>query len=344
MKHNVKLTLWGILIHCISYSYAADFFLTGNLKDLVSINKRIPMNLGKITILTEPIHENASQDIQGHFAVTSSVLRGFRKLGLPMNYNPRTIDEVGEHVFVLVNIDALYQAIELKRQGKIKTLIVGPNILGNPNQHDHILGSPEIDWYIAPCNWARDCNCEEEPLIKGKTAIWYAGVDTEYWKPLESKKETKTMLVYWKTEPESFCMEIENILHKHGWQTKRLHYGSYYQEEYKRVLDEVDAAIFISVSESQGIALAESWAMNVPTFVWNPETAFIYNRWIPVSSAPYLTRSTGHFWKTLKDLENLVSQFEELKKEYIPCSWVLEYMTDEASTHLLLDLIKCALF
>lgn len=332
-----------LLLSSTNPAFSDHFFLTGNLHDLVPVTQHSAFSaLGKITVLTQPINAEASQSIQGHLAVTSSVLRGLKKLGLSMNYNPHTIEEVGDHIFVLVNTDALQQAIELKHNGRIKTLIVGPNILGNPNQHDHILGSPEINWYIAPCNWARDCNRQEEPLINGKTAIWYAGIDTEYWQQ-QQKPQTKTMLVYWKTEPESFCIEIENLLHHYGWQTKRLQYGCYHREQYKQLLQEVDAAVFISVSESQGIALAECWAMDVPTFVWNPGTAFIYDRWLTVTSAPYITPATGSLWQTFDELESLLTDFDQIKIKYSPCEWVLKYMSDEASAFLLLDLIKYSL-
>jgi hypothetical protein len=316
MKHHIELVIWLIAINCSGYLYTKEFFLSGNLQ------------------------EGASQALQGHIGVTGSVVRGFHKLNIPMNYNPRSIHEVGEHIFVLVNIDALHQAIELKKQRRIKTLIVGPNILNNPKEYNHILGSPEIDWYIAPCNWARDCNCEEEPFIKGKTVIWYAGVDTEFWKPQDSKEETKTMLIYWKTEPESFCIEIKTILQKHGWQTKCLRYGNYSQDQYKQLLNEVDAAIFISVSESQGIALAECWAMNVPTLVWNPGKVFVFNRWVNANSAPYLSKKTGFFWKNFEELEQLLKNFDVLNNEFNPRAWVQDYMTDEASILTLLDLIN----
>ena len=253
---NLKFVILAYFFSTPTLLYSEHFFVTGDLADLIPLHEKIFPNVGKITVLTQPINARASQDIQGHFGVTSSVLHGFQKLNIPMNYNPQRIDEVGDHIVVLVNIDALYQAIELKRAGRIKTLIVGPNILSDPAGHNHILGSSEIDWYIAPCDWARTCNCEEEPLIQGKTAIWYVGVDVDYWTPNYEKSETKTMLVYWKTGPESFCNAVEGVLHKNGWKTKRIRYGDYNLAQYKQLLNEVDAATFISQSESQGIALA----------------------------------------------------------------------------------------
>lgn len=333
--HQKKTALLNTFINELLEDH--HFFLTGDLDYLTTHKDH--KNLGQITVLTEPISTGASCSIQGHTGVTSSVLRGFNALSYPMNYNPTSIEEVGEHIFVLVNTDALAQAIQLKKEGRIKTLIVGPNILNNPHDCNHILGSPEVDWYIAPCKWARDCNIEEEPLIKGKTAIWYAGVDTEYWKPDDNKTEQKTILVYWKTESEDFCLNVERVLACHGWKTIRIKYGAYSPEQYKELLKQVDAAVFISVSESQGLALAECWSMNIPTLVWNPETAFIYNRWLPVSSAPYLTNATGHFFKTFADLENILSDFDAYKKEYNPRWWVKNYMTDQMSVLTLLNLI-----
>lgn len=338
MKQQIILALL-LLINLANSLTSQDFFLSGTICNLIPFNRFIFYGTGKVTVLTQPINCCASGHIQGHAGVTSSVLRGFSTLSYPMNYNPTSLEDVGEHIFVLVNTDALSQAIQLKKEGRIKTLIVGPNILGNPNQCDHILGSPEVDWYIAPCLWVKECCLQEEPLIKDKTAIWYAGVDPEYWKPDANKTEQKTMLVYWKTESEDFCVHVEAILACHGWKTIRIKYGCYSPEQYKELLKQVDAAVFISVSESQGLALAEAWAMNVPTLVWNPETAFIFNRWLTVSSAPYLTNATGHFWKTFTDLENLLSHFNEYKKEYIPRAWILQYMTDEISVLSLLRII-----
>lgn len=340
MKYLYLPKLLLILFSFFHFLDANEFFRSGALADLIPFSEKKPLITGKITVLTEPIHENARQTIQGHNGVTGSVLRGLQKLGIPMSYNPTKPEDVGEHIIVLVSIEALYQAIDLKKQGRIKTLIVGPNIMNNPSENNHLLGSAEIDCYIAPCNWARTCNIEEEPLIKRKTAIWYAGVDTNFWQPITSKTESKTMLVYWKTEPESFCIAIEEILRAHGWQTIRLHYGHYDTKEYKNILNQVDAATFISVSESQGIALAECWAMNIPTLVWAPGTAFIYNRWIPVSSAPYLTQATGVFWQTVNDLNAILISYNELKRRFAPRNWVLNYMTDESSIMLMLDIIQ----
>ena len=52
-------------------------------------------------------------------------------------------------------------------------------------------------------------------------------------------------------------------------------------------------AVFMSRSESQGLALAEAWAMDVPTLVWQSppgEPGSVFSLSDP---APYLTSDTG---------------------------------------------------
>lgn len=65
----------------------------------------------------------------------------------------------------------------------------------------------------------------------------------------------------------------------------------------------LDLLFFLSQSESQGIALAEAWAMDVPTFSWNPRE-FVYkmHTFKNVSSAPYTTSENGTLWKDIDEL------------------------------------------
>lgn len=52
-------------------------------------------------------------------------------------------------------------------------------------------------------------------------------------------------------------------------------------------------AVFLSRKESQGISLAESCSMNIPTLVWNPKKTIIQNRLIEnYTSAPYINNET----------------------------------------------------
>ena len=55
------------------------------------------------------------------------------------------------------------------------------------------------------------------------------------------------------------------------------------------------AGVFLSTFETQGIALAEAWSMDVPAIVWDPQGQAEWRgrTFTSRSSAPFLTPATG---------------------------------------------------
>ena len=100
-------------------------------------------------------------------------------------------------------------------------------------------------------------------------------------------------------------------------------------------------AIFISRNESQGVALAEAWSMNVPTLVYNPGD-FVYSGKLVtgISACPYLTDSVGRDWKTIEQLNTLLLEMNQDKFSFTPRKYVLERFTDEKAAKDLLESIK----
>ncbi len=293
-----------------------------------------------LTILTCPIGSNSCG---GHPAVVRSLVAGLKKMGISFNKNPRYEEDVSDHVVVLANVQALKQAISWKRSGKIKKLFAGPNLMTRADEHGGVLGISEIDICIVPSDWVKKAYEEELPALKGRVVCWYAGIDPRFWKPecLLSEKSLRNVLVYWKTEPESFCIAVEKILMNFGFNPIRMQYGKYDLHSYKRIATQCLFAVFISRSESQGIALAEVWAMDIPTLVWNPKKLKAHNRvYSIVSSCPYLCEKTGKDWGNFKDFKQLISTVDELLPSFTPRTWILENMTDEKSAQLMIDIIR----
>lgn len=297
----------------------------------------------ELTVLTKPVDNTVTTHTQkpdygGHHSVTRSLVEGLIKVNFNSNYNPQMLPEVGETVVVLSGIEALKQAIDWKRKGKIKKLLVGPNLMTRSNECDNILSSPEIDICIVPSDWVRIAYEEDAPALVGRIICWYAGVDENFWKPKEGCKKGKNVLVYWKTESEDFCRQTEETLIEHGWNPLRVVYGKYKNEDFKDILSKCIFAVFLSRSESQGLALAEAWSMNIPTLVWNPQEVIINGRKYSVtSSCPYLSDLTGREWMTFSGLDELLHDVEMKLKTFQPRKWVLENMTDEISARKLLQ-------
>jgi hypothetical protein len=134
---------------------------------------------------------------------------------------------------------------------------------------------------------------------------------------------------------------VEQLLRKLRWEPIRIIYGCYNSGQYKQALMQSTFAVFLSQSESQGIALAEAWAMDVPTLVWNPrELTYNGRRYSTVSACPYLSDATGAEWVALDELAQLVKSFPRHEAGFEPRSWVLNNMTDTVAAANLLHIVQ----
>ena len=275
----------------------------------------------------------------GHAAVTKSLIQGLSEMKTDFVYNPVLEKNVSDTVIVVSDMKALNQAIQWKKDGKIKKLLAGPNLLDLPTKYNHALSAKEIDTVLVPSEWVKQVYEKLNPDLAGKIAIWYSGIDEKYWQPARIAPKQKEILVYWKnTTPRSFCLEVESIIKEHGYIVHRIRYGYYTKAHYKKMLDQSTYAVFLSLTESQGLALAEAWAMNVPTIVWDPEMGHPYVHNITVTSAPYLSEQTGIKWKELDEFESILGGSTLVEKSFSPREWVLSHMTDKISARMLVDI------
>jgi hypothetical protein len=256
---------------------------------------------------------------------------------MPASYNPSTLREVASIVVVLSGIDALEQAIAWRRKRWIDCLMAGPNLVVLPHEANGILKSPEIDYCIVPSEWVAAAYQQDAPILTGRIRVWPAGVDENYWAPV-GRGDSRRVLIYWKTEPQEFLDAVVSVAERAGFTVDTVRYGAYGREEFKEKLSRAGIAIFISRSESQGIALAEAWSMNVPTLAWDPaELTYEGRRYDPVSSCPALTEETGRRWKKLDDLERELANLNWTPAA-APRNWLLENMTDERCALRLLEI------
>lgn len=274
----------------------------------------------------------------GPYAAGRSLVRGLKELGVPVNYNPVT-RRVVSIVMVTEGVEALRRAIEWKRTGRCSRLLA--KTVGDfPADFDGIMLAPEIDACLMPSAWMAQSWCEDEPDVAPRLRIWPAGVDEEFWRPRRPQQRTgKRVLVYWKTEPDAFRRDVESVLGQFGWEPVTLRYGRYSQTEYRRVLAAAEFAVFISRSETHGIALAEAWASNVPTLAWDPGRLSYRGRdFSTVSSCPYLTDDTGRRWASLDDLRDILVELPRRRGLFQPRKWVLENMTDAVCAARLMEI------
>ena len=99
--------------------------------------------------------------------------------------------------------------------------------------------------------------------------------------------------------------------------------------------------IVLGGTESQGIAFAEAWSMNVPTFIhcvgsWKSPSGFSYD----AEAAPYLSSETGAYFSDIPELLALLMAINAAELKYSPRAWVLNHMTDRVCAQALIEQIQ----
>lgn len=333
MKNHTEVISFNLFFKIKIYTVLISFLVINT----TSIFTKVLMkNLAfkKLTILTKPIGQQAVE--WEHKAVMRSLIAGLNDNHIPFNYNPHNIKEVGDVVMIPCNINAVLKAIELKKEGRIKKIFVGPNFY--PDE----VASLNFDIFLIPSEQCIRYFAEVDEELANRCRVWYVGIDLSFWCPIsEEYNKSNNVLIYQKIEDQNFCNEIEDLVKKYKWNPLIIKYGSYTIEQYKKILSECRYAIFLSQSETQGIACTECWAMGIPTLIWEPRSVIIQKKHINYfSSCPYLNEKVGVYWKSLTDLENILITIESLLRSTRPCEWVQDNMTDKHSGQLLVNIIN----
>jgi hypothetical protein len=287
----------------------------------------------------------AASAYPGHYALVRSIVEGLRAIDADFNFNPRRLRDLARVVYAPAN-EALRQAAALKRQGRIDYLVAGPVNALFVDECDGILQMPEIDRLIVAHEWAMEF-FRDAPALRAKCRACPCGVDAEVWKPSPGADRSRTAVVYWKSGGEGFCEQVEGVVRACGLEPRRvrsLHgeHAMFSPADYRQLLDRAAIGVFLSTFETQGLALAEAWSMDVPTVVWDPRgTAQWRGRSFESrSSAPYLTPATGRTFRTIDDLAPVLRGALADRASFRPRDWVLAHMTDAICSAALLAIIR----
>ena len=263
----------------------------------------------------------------GPSAVLDSLIRGLDILDVNYQLNPKAKD-ISDVVCVISGVDTLKWAIKAKKQGKIKKIIAGPNVVVTPEDANGILLDEVIDLVIVPSQWIKDFYSSFKSGFNKKIRVWLAGVKI----CSESEQEKKGCLIYKKNVDEKLFDFVIQYLKSQDIDYKIIKYGKYKKERYFESLNKTKFAIFLSESESQGLALQEAWTRDVPTLVWNREHwQYKQYKWQGSSSAPYLSKECGMFFKDKDDFQNKFDLFINDLSNFKPRQYSLENFTDKIS-------------
>ena len=287
------------------------------------------------------------------FSRRDGLLSGLDKSGIPYEYQSENLPSPGDRVLVMSDHTMLRKIIDHKRDVGDFTLLTGP-ILEIEDTHrtgvqsllssaispqvllsnlDSVFTDSEVDGIVTAGAWAREGWRFACPAIGRKTYEWPAGVDMEFWDGSASP-EKGSILLYSKKKPE-FTAAVQQWLEQMGYRVNLITYGRYTKEQLREACRISELAVVISQKETQGIALAEMWAMGLPTLCWD-EFCYAMNdvALLPVSSCPYLTKDTGWRWRSTDELGAVLKMIS--RSLFSPRSWVSKNMSDKVSAEILL--------
>jgi len=271
-------------------------------------------------------------------AMEQSLILGLRELKAPFVLN-KPLNQPIDIACVISGAATLKAIIKKKQAGLVKKIVAGPGIVSYPLQHHGLIFRPEIDIYLVPSSWVGEFCDFFHPGFKQKIRLWAAGVET-----LDDKIPVNGRagcLVYKKNSDNKTFSAVLAELAARKIPYSVVEYGKYKRADYLKQLAKTRFMVFLSASESQGLALHEAWMLNVPTLVWNGGHLKTKNyEWQTSSPAPYLTARAGIFFSGAEDFGGRLEEFLRQINSFSPRQYHLQNFTNALAAQNFLALIK----
>ncbi len=282
-------------------------------------------------------------NIEGHPALANSLFRGFKKLGIDYEYNKITGKDKNL-ILLWADEKDLETVNKLKKNGKVDKVVTVPTACKYDYDYMqwHFPEVPCIDKALYASDWvANICKSKANKKYWDKILSWPSGVEVSDVKP--ETKINNSCIVYLKrvADEKSKVDDLISFIETLGIKCYIIEYPKYDFNYWQELLPNVDFVIFYQDDhETQGLAIAEAWAKNKPSFVKNT----VNGNGEITQNAPYLTKDTGLSWNNTEELKTIILKYKNNPQEFLasftPYDWVKENMSDEVSVKMLLDIFN----
>jgi hypothetical protein len=284
------------------------------------------------------LHTNKS--FRGPGMVARNLEKGLKKIGLePVDsYSSRASKYEG----MLQTYDSNFLSYYIEEN---KKLLLGPNLFVLPKENPEMCKS--FSDFVVPSQWVKDLYLQFD-LMKGKNInVWSVGIDTEEWTTypqfyVDEKGKEPDCFIYFKNRSEQDLKFVEAICKKYNISYKVIKYGSYEEEDLKRLCWTSKFAILLTGTESQGIGYMQILSTNTPCYVFNSSVWAEENGSVTcaASSVPYWDDRCG--MKTndinLKHFEEFLASVKD--NRFSPVDYILENHTLEKSAKKYYNLLR----
>jgi len=172
-----------------------------------------------------------------------------------------------------------------------------------------------------------------------KLVVWPVGIDTEEFYPSNIAWADRRVMVYHKWREPNELPIIFEALHRAKLNYTFVYYGRYSETEFKQLLDQTSFVIWHGGSETQGIALQEIMACDIPILVCDVRThgddkspyLFYENeKSIPATAVPYFADCCGIRVTDLSLLEDNIRKMAQGRFIFAPREYVMNHLSLES--------------
>ncbi len=290
---------------------------------------------------------------------------GLDKLGVPYRVNDyRHTESHPEELACIIGKPHVLNKIPWRNP-----ILFGAAVYSHPIDDPNLLTRLPVKRVLVPGEWMRRM-CE--PTWGERVTAWPVGIETEKWRPAEgestaghrergarsTEKGIADFLIYDKVLWEHEKHEVELIqpirdkLTACGLTYREIRYGFYQEKQYKNLLRTCRAMIFLSASETQGLAYQQALSCGRPILAWDrggywPDPSYYPHkvRFQPVSSVPYWDERCGMKFENVaqfgKQLERFWSGMQN--GSFRPRDYILSNLTLEACAESYLRICESTL-
>jgi glycosyltransferase involved in cell wall biosynthesis len=275
-----------------------------------------------------------AKSISGPMKVFENLKKGLDKIGYPyvINRDLRATSRIWIH-----DNTAALRFVDDKRA----RAVIGPNLYVMPSDiPENVIPSNAL--YVHPSEWAADL-WKEEGFSSCSLSYWPVGIDTDDFAPSGQPVRERKVLVYHKERDPQGLVDILGALHERKLEYRLIIYGQYSEAEYREALSGTSFVIWHGRHESQGIALQEALACDVPMLVCDVASLLEAHccpyqfperlRAFPVTAAPYFDGRCGMVTREPDRFPEALDLFLQELGSYSPREYILDRLSLE----------KCAL-
>lgn len=302
------------------------------------------------------ISENSNDDITGNTGRKCYVIEPIYKVYIyRTGYHPKNIDgllRMCEHnKWVLTDFEeadlvfsaSTYVDIALYPQ---KRFVFGPHFSIFPNDVVRRFNNKcNNAVYIQPSQPSVDTWQHEFKFTNLPMQAFAFPVDTD---KFTQSDRGEGVLVYFKHRHPSELKHVTDFLTRRGVPYTLISYGSYKESDYMQSLKNAKYVVWVGAHESQGFALEEALATNVPMLVWSttlrkqeyPYRNEFMNVKSNVTTIPYWDNRCGEYFTDLEDMESKFDVFVSRLENYKPREFVVEVLSITPRSNALSKLVS----